>query len=183
MRPVRRKRILKDIRRHAFYNACLLLTIALLSLMLFCGTVISESLRSGMDNMRRRLGADIMLVPKGAKEKAENMLLEGSRSNFYFDASIYEQVSGIDGISEVTSQCFLKSLSADCCSSEVQIVFFDPESDFVVGPWIEKEYSGKVKGEAVIVGNDIASEDGRIKLFGQEYTVVSDTLGPPVPKV
>ncbi len=173
MRPVRRKRILKGIRRHAFYNACLLSTIALLSLMLFCGTVISESLRSGMDNMRRRLGADIMLVPKGAKEKAENMLLEGSRSNFYFDASIYEQVSGIDGISEVTSQCFLKSLSADCCSSEVQIVFFDPESDFVVGPWIEKEYSGKVKGEAVIVGNDIASEDGRIKLFGQEYTVVS----------
>ena len=68
MRSLRRRNTLKDIRRHAFYNACLLSTIAILSLMLFCGTVISESLRKGMDNMRRRLGADIMLVPKGAKE-------------------------------------------------------------------------------------------------------------------
>lgn len=110
---------IRDIRRHAFYNACLLSTVVILSVMLFAGTVISASLRKGMDNMKRRLGADIMLVPKGSKEKAENMLLEGSRSNFYFDDSIYEKVVRMDGISEVTSQCFLKSLSADCCSSEV----------------------------------------------------------------
>lgn len=169
----KRKNIIKDIRRHAFYNACLLATIVILSVMLFAGTVISTSLRKGMGNMQRRLGADIMLVPKGAKEKAENMLLEGSRSNFYFDASIFDQVAEIDGISEVTSQCFLKSLSADCCSSEVQIVFFDPQSDFVVGPWIEKEYAKSLSGDSVIVGSDIVSEDGSIKLFGENYTIVS----------
>ena len=106
-------------------------------------------------------------------EKAENMLLEGSRSNFYFDGAVYEKVQSIDGISDSTSQCFLKSLSADCCSSEVQIVFFDPETDFVVGPWIETEYKQKLSGDAVIVGSDIVSEDGRIKLFGQEYAIAS----------
>lgn len=173
MKPRRRNILFKDIRRHAFYNACLLATIILLSLMLLAGTIVSTSLRTGMGNMQKRLGADIMLVPKGSKEKAENMLLEGSRSAFYFDASVYEQVSGIEGISEVTSQCFLKSLAADCCSSEVQIVFFDPVSDFVVAPWIETEYKTGLSGDSVIVGSDIASEDGTIKLFGQEYPVVS----------
>jgi putative ABC transport system permease protein len=84
--------------------------------MLLSGTVVSTSLRKGMKNMQQRLGADIMLVPKGSKEKAENMLLEGSRSTFYFDDSVYEKVESINGISQVTSQCFLKSLSADCCS-------------------------------------------------------------------
>ncbi|MBR4819159.1 MAG: ABC transporter permease [Clostridiales bacterium] len=164
---------IKDIRRHAFYNACLLATVVILSLMFFAGTVVSISLKKGMGNMKRRLGADIMLVPKGSKEKAENMLLEGSRSNFYFDGSIYDRVSGIEGVSEVTSQCFLKSLSADCCSSEVQIVFFDPSSDFVVGPWIETEYKKNLSGDSVVVGSDIVNENGSIKLFGQDYTIVS----------
>ncbi|MBP5416886.1 MAG: ABC transporter permease [Clostridiales bacterium] len=169
----RTKNTIKDIQRHAFLNACLLATVVILSVMLFSVTVISVSLKKGMGNMRKRLGADIMLVPKGEREKAENMLLEGSRSNFYFDGAVYEKVQSIDGISDSTSQCFLKSLSADCCSSEVQIVFFDPESDFVVGPWIETEYKQKLSGDAVIVGSDIVSEDGKIKLFGQEYPIAS----------
>ena len=169
----RTKNTIKDIQRHAFLNACLLATVVILSVMLFSVTVISVSLKKGMGNMRKRLGADIMLVPKGEREKAENMLLEGSRSNFYFDGAVYEKVQSIDGISDSTSQCFLKSLSADCCSSEVQIVFFDPETDFVVGPWIETEYKQKLSGDAVIVGSDIVSENGRIKLFGQEYAIAS----------
>lgn len=173
MRYKKTKNTIKDIQRHAFLNACLLATVVILSVMLFSVTVISVSLKKGMGNMRKRLGADIMLVPKGEREKAENMLLEGSRSNFYFDGAVYEKVQSIDGISDSTSQCFLKSLSADCCSSEVQIVFFDPDSDFVVGPWIETEYKQKLSGDAVIVGSDIVSEDGKIKLFGQEYAIAS----------
>ena len=173
MRFKKTKNTIKDIQRHAFLNACLLATVVILSVMLFSVTVISVSLKKGMGNMRKRLGADIMLVPKGEREKAENMLLEGSRSNFYFDGAVYEKVQSIDGISDSTSQCFLKSLSADCCSSEVQIVFFDPDSDFVVGPWIETEYKQKLSGDAVIVGSDIVSEDGKIKLFGQEYAIAS----------
>ena len=173
MRYKKTKNTIKDIQRHAFLNACLLATVVILSVMLFSVTVISVSLKKGMGNMRKRLGADIMLVPKGEREKAENMLLEGSRSNFYFEGEVYEKVQSIDGISDSTSQCFLKSLSADCCSSEVQIVFFDPESDFVVGPWIETEYKQKLSGDAVIVGSDIVSEDGKIKLFGQEYAIAS----------
>ena len=173
MRFKKVKNTIKDIQRHAFLNACLLATVVILSVMLFSVTVISVSLKKGMRNMRKRLGADIMLVPKGEREKAENMLLEGSRSNFYFEGEVYEKVQSIDGISDSTSQCFLKSLSADCCSSEVQIVFFDPESDFVVGPWIETEYKQKLSGDAVIVGSDIVSEDGKVKLFGQEYAIAS----------
>lgn len=165
--------LFKNIASHGFYNACLLATILILSAILFASAVIRQSLNTGMDNMEKRLGSDIMLVPKGAKENAEDLLLEGSRNTFYFDASIYEKVSSIDGIAESTSQIFLKSLSADCCSSEVEIVFFDPETDFVVGPWIEEEYAKTLSGNQVIVGNSIAVEDGVIRLFGQEYPVVA----------
>ena len=117
MRFKKTKNTIKDIQRHAFLNACLLATVVILSVMLFSVTVISVSLKKGMGNMRKRLGADIMLVPKGEREKAENMLLEGSRSNFYFDGAVYEKVQSIDGISDSTSQCFLCPLTAAAVKS------------------------------------------------------------------
>ncbi len=163
----------RNIRSHAFYNVCLMTTIIILSAILFAGSVIKKSLQTGVDNMQKRLGADIMLVPKGAGAKAENLLLEGQRSAFYFNSGVFDKLQEIEGVTEITSQCFLKSLSADCCSSEVEIVFFDPESDFTVGPWIEKEYNGRLDGEKLIVGNSISVENDKIKLFGREYQVVS----------
>ena len=167
------RNLFRNIQSHAFYNVCLLSAIAILSVILFGSIVIGTSLANGTENMKGRLGADIMLVPRGAKEKAENLLLEGQRGAFYFESSIYDGVAGIEGITKITSQSFLKSLSADCCSSEVEIVFFDPETDFVVAPWIEQEYEKNLSGERVVVGHNIESTDGAIKLFGQDYPVVS----------
>ena len=121
--------------------------------------------------MEKRLGADLMLVPEGEKQDAEDILLEGARGSFYFDKSIYEKVSEIEGIDEITFQFFLKSLSADCCSSEVEIVFFDPETDFLIAPWISKEYKENLKKNSVVIGNSISDNGGKIKLFGREYKV------------
>ncbi|MBO7452934.1 MAG: ABC transporter permease [Clostridiales bacterium] len=166
------KVIFAGIKSRAFYSTCLVITTAVLSFMLLSGSIIGQSLSNGMDNMDRRLGADIMLVPKGSKEQAENLLIEGQRSAFYFDGSVDDLVKEVDGVGEVTSQCFLKSLSADCCSSEVELVFYDPSTDFVVGPWIETNY-GELKRDNVVVGSDITTENGTIKLFGKDYEVVS----------
>ena len=167
------RRLIAGFKSRRFYSTCLILTTAVLSFMLYGGSTVSTSLDKGMKNMDRRLGADIMLVPRGSKEQAENLLLEGQRGFFYFDASIADKVSNIDGVKEVTAQCFLKSLSADCCSSEVELVFYDPDTDFVVGPWIEENYKSTLQKDAVIVGSDINVENGKIKLFGREYDVVS----------
>lgn len=167
------RKLISGIKSRAFYSTCLVITTAVLSFMLFAGITVGRSLKEGVGNMDRRLGSDIMLVPSGSKESAENLLLEGQRGTFYFDGSIDDKLSDIEGISEITSQCFLKSLSADCCSSEVELVFYDPDTDFVVSPWIEKEYGARLKKDTVVVGSDIVAENGKIKLFGTEYPVVS----------
>ncbi len=164
---------INSVKSRAFHSSCLITATALLSFMLFSGIVIDRSLNNGMKNMDRRLGADLMIVPKGAKEKAENLILEGQRGTFYFDGSVDDRIREVEGIKEVTAQCFLKSLSADCCSSEVELVFYDPETDFIVGPWIAENYSNSIGPDSVIVGSDIVCENGTIKLFGKEYKVLS----------
>ena len=163
--------IIKNIKSNPLQSLFLFMPVCILSFLLFGGLVIDSSLQKGMDNMEKRLGADLMLVPEGEKQDAEDILLEGARGSFYFDKSIYEKVSEIEGIDEITFQFFLKSLSADCCSSEVEIVFFDPETDFLIAPWISKEYKENLKKNSVVIGNSISDNGGKIKLFGREYKV------------
>lgn len=151
----------------------LLLSIGILSFILFGGFVIDQSLQSGMDNMERRLGADLMVVPAESEEMAEDILIEGSRGYFYFDRSIYEEISTIEGIEKATPQFYLKSLSADCCSSEVEIVFFDPDTDFLIQPWINESFGKKLGTNKAVVGSSIHPENNKIKLFGKEYDVAA----------
>jgi len=151
----------------------LFLLIALFSLVLILGNVVTTSLNKGISNTEKRLGADVMIVPSGSRNDAENIILTGQRSSFYFDKSVYQKLTLVDGIENITAQCFLKSLSQDCCSSEVQIVFFDPDTDFVVEPWISEEYSASLNIGEVIVGSGVDVESGTIKLFNHDYNVVA----------
>jgi putative ABC transport system permease protein len=152
----------------------LLLSVGILSFIFFGGFVLNESLQRGMNSMELRLGADLMIVPADAKETAEDILLEGSRGYFYFDRSVYEAVSEIDGVEAATPQFYLKSLSADCCSSEVEIIFFDPETDFLIEPWIGEAYTENLDGGKAIIGNSVSLEKkDEITLFGKDYEVAA----------
>lgn len=164
---------ISDIRRNPMYSLFLFIPIVLISFMFFCGRVIDTSLQKGMDNMEKRLGADAMIVPKGAKDEASDLILEGARGEFYFDHLIYDSVSDVKGVKEAAYQFFLKSLSKDCCSSEVEIVFLDWDSDFLIKPWI-KEYQQEMKQNMVVVGNQVETEEnGVLKLFGKDYKVAA----------
>lgn len=166
--------IFHNVIKHPVQSLVIFLAVVVLASSLFGGLVLNTSLQKGMDNMEKRLGADIMLVPSEYEETAEDMLLEGARANFYLDNSIYEKVMTIDGIEAATPQFFLKSLSADCCSSEVEIIFFKPETDFLIQPWINEVYNKELENGMAVVGNSInLSDDSVIKLFGEEYTVAA----------
>lgn len=166
--------IYENVIKHPARSFIVFVAVVILSSSLFGGLVIATSLQKGMDNMERRLGADLMIVPSECEATAQDMLLEGIRSNFYLDSSAYEKISAVEGIREATPQFFLKSLSADCCSSEVEIVFYDPKTDFLIQPWINESYHNELSNNMAVVGNSIdLSDDSSIKLFGKEYTVAA----------
>ncbi len=138
-------------------TAALVLLTALLSLTIFGGTLIVSSLRSGLGSLESRLGADIMVVPYEAttKKKLENIVLQGNTGYFYMDQSYMEQISRCEGISQISGQFFLASTSSGCCTLPVQIIGFDPDTDFTITPWIKKSYSNDLKKLDIVVGNDL----------------------------
>lgn len=152
----------------------MILMITILSFVLFGGNILIQSLSRGLDNMKERLGADIMIVPVENEADLEAVLLKGEPSCFYFSRSLEQKVAGIDGVKECASQFYLTSLNAECCDTKVQIIGFDPETDFVVKPWISQVYDGNLQDGAVVIGSDIKLENGKtIKLFGTEYAVAA----------
>ena len=148
--------------------------ITILSFVLFGGNLLIQSLSIGLNNMKERLGADIMIVPLENEADLEAVLLKGEPGCFYFSRTLEQKVAGVDGVNACTSQFYLTSLNAECCDTKVQIIGFDPDTDFVVQPWISQVYDGNLQEGAVVIGSDIKLENGTtIKLFGTEYALAA----------
>ncbi|MDR3074862.1 MAG: ABC transporter permease [Candidatus Methanoplasma sp.] len=167
--------ILRNISARPFRTVGLITVVAILSFSLVAGSLLVLSLENGADNVEERLGADIMLVPRGSGYEAEAVLIKGEPTAFYMDRSVVDGLDGIKGISEVATQFYLATVSdSDCCDFPVQVIAFDPDSDFTVMPWIEESKSGGIGPGELVVGSNIdITEGGKVKIFGAEYQVAA----------
>jgi putative ABC transport system permease protein len=148
--------------------------VGILAFTLFGGSILTLNLRQGLDTMTKRFGADLMVVPAGASGQAQSILLRGGTSYFYFDEAVADKITGTEGIASASSQFFLTSLSESCCDAMVQLIAYDPATDFVVQPWIAEKYRGTVKDGQVVVGSRIAlRDDNTIRLIGNIYPVAA----------
>lgn len=104
----------------------------MLTVAFYGGSLLSMNLEAGLNSMQERMGADLMVTPQNTKNEAEALLTNGSASTFYFTNEITDEVAKADGIDEITEQTYISSLAAACCDEKVQIIGFNPDTDFVI---------------------------------------------------
>ena len=150
---------------------------AVLAFTFFAGRFLTGSLSKGTYNLKERLGADIAVVPRGEEGTYQGILLSGEPVACTLERSLEQTIRDIDGVDKLTPVIFLASLNASCCSVPIQIIGYEPETDFVTSPWISEEYSvGNDEGN-VIVGCNIAVDEGNeLMFFGRTYQVRSRLL-------
>jgi len=166
---------IKNLQAKPVRTACLMVVVAILAFTIFGGSVITMNLSQGLDTIQKRFGADLMVVPEGSSGKAETLLLRGGINFFYFNPEITEKILQENGVIKASPQLYLASLSdSACCDEEVQLIAYDPASDFVVQPWTSEKYSESVTDGQVVVGNNVSiRRNGRILLLGHEYPVAA----------
>ena len=163
---------IRNIRKRPYRSFCLMLAAVIGSYALFVGLTLKASLNNGIGRMQERMGADLMIVPESSEIKARNILLTGEPEFFYMDVSVAKAVADIEGVECATSQFYFTSLSSDCCSTRVQLIAFDPDTDFVINPWIDERVTSDVAGGSVIIGSEVTPlSNGKVKFYGSEYTV------------
>ncbi|MGN0728378.1 ABC transporter permease [Treponema sp.] len=157
----------------------MLLLTSLCAASVFACAVLSFGLKNGISTVQKRLGADLMIVPEGAEQKMQSVLISGEPNYFYMEKEIAEKISQIEGVEKVTSRFYLTSVSEDCCDFPVQIVGFEPETDFVISPWIEESFppdSKKITEEfykegCVVTGTNVLTQKDGVRFFGKTHPV------------
>jgi len=142
---------LKNLKRKRFRTAVLVFSIATLVSLLIFAISFTISVGSSLKRSTERLGADLIVVPVGARGYAEEFLLESKETSFYMPKEVISRVQKIEGIKSLTYHTYLSSINGLCCDiAPTRIVAFDQETDFIVKPWLQKALGRPLKkGEAI----------------------------------
>ncbi len=151
----------------------------LLSGITFAAGMVSLNLSQGLSSVKERLGADIMVVPSQFEQSAKDIYLCGGKpSGFLLQDDVADLVANIAGVERVTTQTYIASLMASCCEVRLQIIGIDPDTDFVIKPWIQATYSRGLQDGELVAGSKVQiNAQGKIRLFNYEFPV-SARLAP-----
>ncbi len=158
----------KNLKGYAGRTMALLLFSMLMALAVFGGTMVISGIRAGLSKVESRFGADIMVTPEDAKNDfdAQNVLLKAEPGYFYMEKGKMDEIAKVDGIEKMSAQLFMASAKAGCCSAKVQMIAYDPATDFTIQPWIADTYTDGPMGLMdVVVGSNVTVYDNHIIRF------------------
>ena len=127
---------LMNIRAHPIRS----LVIAILALAqaacVFGGFVLVDAMRSELSLAERRLGADLVVYPTTCLNQVEKkrLLMLGTPVGCHQPRSALARMSSNEDIAAVSYQLYVSETLAD--GTTRWIVGFEPETDFVLSPWI-----------------------------------------------
>jgi len=164
---------LKNLQRRPVRTWCMVFFVFMLAASLFMSSVLVDSMEASLEKTVNRIGADVIVVPKEYESSMADSLFMGELCNFSFDSKWVEDIKNVDGIEAISPQLYMQTMSASCCDSAVQLIAFDPETDFIVSSWLEDD-GIKMPGRGeFIVGSSITPGDsGTMKFFNVEYKVI-----------
>ena len=85
-----------------------------------------------------------------------------------------EEISAMPGVELVSPQLYIGSLNASCCTVPVQLIGFEPKSDFTIKSWMTNIDSSKLGFGEVVTGSLVNSTfGGQVWFFGQPLKVVA----------
>jgi putative ABC transport system permease protein len=138
-------------------------------------SLLIESLRLGMISTSERLGADMIVVPKNYVSSIQDALFLGKPCTVYFHKNWVDKIKKMEGVKRVTYQMYLATLSeSECCDSAIQMIAYDPATDYIIQPWIKKNTTTALKGKQIIIGNHLNYNPGDVaKFYGEEFIVAA----------
>lgn len=165
-----------NLRGYPVRTGTLIVFSMLMTMTIFGGTLVIQGIEHGLRTVQSRLGADIMVTPAQADTDfdAQTFLVSAEPSYFYMEAATREKVAAIDGVEAASSQLFLASARASCCSGRYQVIAYDPSTDFTIQPWMSDAVGRtQLRDNEVIVGaNVLANDPNNFQLFDNTLTVV-----------
>lgn len=163
---------MRNLQRYKVRTSVMVIFTMLIVGMTFTSSILLKSMKSSIDNTINRVGADIIVVPSQYEDDLKDSLFLGEPCSFYFDKSYMDNIDKIDGIKSISPQLYITSLASDCCSSEVQIIAYDPSTDFIIKPWADEINTKTLDDDCILIGASIEGNIGdTITFFNKDFTI------------
>lgn len=164
-----------NIRGRKFKYIIMFLLLFVTSVGIYTSEVLQNSMRKGLEITQDRMGADIIVVPNGFVTETEDALFKGKACTLNFERSWETILREVEGVSKVSSQLYLASLSGGyCCDGEIQLIAIDLPNDFAVGPWIEKNHITNLEADEIILGASFDKEAGDyVTYYNKQFKVLA----------
>lgn len=165
---------IKNIKTHKTRSIILLLLTLAQAACLFSGTMMIEGMRQELTQAQARLGADLLVYPTAAVSKIskDKLLMQGTPVEVYRDRSMLARMDSCDGIGAVSHQIYISDSQED--GSQVWITGFEPETDFVLTPWLEAGEDIHIPRGSLLVGSKVKpASDNTVTLYGRKWPVAA----------
>ena len=160
-------------------QSTLTVTITALTVLVFVMVLgVFQTVNQGLALSRERLGADAILMPKYSNAKGDDLLFTAMPENIYMPIEVVEQAKQLKGVAAMSPQFYCQTLALGCCEpgEEARIVGYEPESDFILKPYLDEEHQNGINPEQIIIGHGYEDEDlvgGKYMILGRIFNVVA----------
>ena len=164
---------IKNLKTHPVRTVILFVLTLAQAACVFAGIMMMLGMRQELARAQARLGADVLVYPTAAESKIsmKSLLMQGTPVEVYRDRSMLDKMEYCDGISAVTHQIYISDTAAD--GSKIWIYGYEPETDFVISPWLENEKDIQTPAGSVILGSKVAAEKDMITLYKKDWPVAA----------
>lgn len=167
---------IQNIRYNALKSFLMLSFIMLQAFTLFASNIMIDSMKFNINNITSRIGADVIIVPDKFTQELRDSLFMGEPCTIYFEKSWIKKIQSVDSVYETTPQLYLSTMAATCCDAPVQLIAFEPNSDFMVKPWLKTPQKEDLKKDKVYAGYNIAGDIGDTIKFYNKNFIISEKL-------
>ena len=169
--PLAFRLLLQEARRSSGRYLLLALAVSIGSSSIFLTLVISHSIRRGLESSLNRLGADLLILPKGITHNLTAALLTGEPNAPLLDPSVLTQIITLPGLEKISPQRHF-SLPSDQGHGETELIAFDPLTDFTLQPWVREHLPRPFSlGDVLIGGRRSEPLGSTISFFGKSLVV------------
>ena len=174
------KMVLQSLKMRTAQVVSMMLTVAISVMVILATVLIYGGIDAGIKLTEQRGGADLMVMPNEASGflADSDILFTGVPAAIYMDASLVDQIAGLDYVERVSGQFYGQSLNDSCCSTttETRLIGVDFDTDWVVRSFAHADLSEGLAPDEIVVGCDVGGyEGGSGSLLGHEVRAV-DTL-------
>lgn len=165
-----------NLRRKRFRSVALVTALAVVIGAFFTDVLLTRSIGNTLEVGVGRLGADLVVVPKGYEQEAKDVLLEGTPNSFFMKESVVGQLKPLPEVAQLSPQLFFRPFSyLVCCTTEkVLMVGYDPDTDFTIAPWAQYFLNKGQGNDELVVGARVKFFPGQqIAMFGKLLKVVA----------